>query len=313
MLKLWIAFAVMFMPVPAFSQAESELVLAFTGDILLDRGVRRQVEAHGVESLFSEGMDSLLRTADFVVGNLECPATEVKAPVHKKFIFRGEPEWLESLCKHGFTHLNLANNHSMDQGRKGLVSTIKHVKDAGMTPFGAGNDMNEARQPLLLAESPRKVFVVASEQMALENYPFLPSKPSVSAMTVDSLCAKVRLLKRENPGCCVLVCLHWGLEHTRKPLLWQRRDAKMLAEAGADAIIGHHTHTLQSHELIGDVPVFYSIGNFIFDLPAEINRKGAVVLLRIGRNSLKAEAVPYEIRGCTPYLLPPFQSTAENP
>ena len=95
------------------------LNIVFTGDILLDRGVRQVINHHGVDHLFSDGIDSVFREAQIVVGNLECPATKIESPVFKRFIFRGEPEWLNTLKHHGITHLNLANNHSIDQGREG--------------------------------------------------------------------------------------------------------------------------------------------------------------------------------------------------
>ena len=99
-----------------------KLTATLTGDILLDRGVRKVVEKKGIDQLFSAGIDSVLQASDVVVGNLECPATKVKAPVYKQYIFRAEPEWLTALQQHGFTHLNLANNHSIDQGREGFLS-----------------------------------------------------------------------------------------------------------------------------------------------------------------------------------------------
>jgi poly-gamma-glutamate synthesis protein (capsule biosynthesis protein) len=108
--------------------------IIFTGDILLDRGVRRQIETSGVESLFAPDVDSLFRQADVVVGNLECPVTRVKAPVQKLYCFRGEPQWLDALKAHGFTHLNMANNHTVDQGRRGLRDTWQNVRRAGMVP-----------------------------------------------------------------------------------------------------------------------------------------------------------------------------------
>ena len=73
------------------AQAADTLSIVFTGDILLDRGVRRVINHHGVDHLFSEGIDSVFRSAQLVVGNLECPATKIEAPVFKQYIFRGEP------------------------------------------------------------------------------------------------------------------------------------------------------------------------------------------------------------------------------
>lgn len=287
---------------PALSQQEGELALAFTGDILLDRGVRHQIQAEGVESLFTPSMDSLLRGADYVVGNLECPATEIHAPLFKRFIFRGEPEWLHALRRHGFTHLSLANNHTNDQGRRGLMSTIAHVREAGITPFGADSTLRAATQPLRLAATPREVFILSSVMVPLEHFPLLPLRPTPSIQSVDTLCAAIKRLKTAHSGCCVILSLHWGKEHTLEPTFRQRHDAYRLVEAGADAIIGHHPHTLQTIEHYQGVPIYYSIGNFIFDLPNDINRQGTVVVLRISKSSVRAENHPYTIHGCTPHL-----------
>ena len=132
--------------------AVSSFVITLTGDILLDRGVRQVVEQKGVDQLFSAGIDSVFLTSDVVVGNLECPATKIHAPVFKQYIFRAEPEWLNDLKRHGVTHLNLANNHSIDQGRKGLVDTQENIIKAGMTPIGAGQNQEEASTPVLLTD-----------------------------------------------------------------------------------------------------------------------------------------------------------------
>ena len=147
------------------------LKVVLTGDILLDRGVRRVIERNGVGHLFSDGIDSVFQSAQVVVGNLECPATKIHAPVFKRFIFRSEPEWLDTLRQHGITHLNLANNHSIDQGREGLIDTKNNILAAGMVPIGAGENMQEASEPVLLASEPRKVWLVPSLRLALENYP----------------------------------------------------------------------------------------------------------------------------------------------
>ena len=72
----------------------SKTCLLFTGDILLDRGVRKVIGHHGIDHLFTPQMDSLFRASQVVVGNLECPVTSIQAPVQKRFIFRGEPAWL---------------------------------------------------------------------------------------------------------------------------------------------------------------------------------------------------------------------------
>ncbi|MBQ2127665.1 MAG: CapA family protein, partial [Prevotella sp.] len=94
--------------------------ITLTGDILLDRGVRHRIRQVGIDSLFSPAIDSVFAQSDVVVGNLECPATEIRTPAMKKFVFRADAAWLHDLRRHGITHLNLANNHSVDQRRGGL-------------------------------------------------------------------------------------------------------------------------------------------------------------------------------------------------
>ena len=281
---------------------DSTLTVVLTGDILLDRGVRRVIEHHGVGHLFSDGVDSVFQSAQVVVGNLECPATKIQAPVFKRYIFRAEPEWLDTLRQHGITHLNLANNHSIDQGREGLLDTRQNILAAGMVPIGAGANMAEASEPVLLAEQPRKVWLVPSLRLALENYAYLTDKPCVSQEPMDSLLSRVHRLRQQDSTAVIIVSLHWGAEHKLEPVPRQRHDAHMLIKAGADLLVCHHTHTLQTIEDYSGHPIYYSVGNFIFDQPSPLNSEACMVRLTIRRDTLETETIPIEIRHCVPYL-----------
>ncbi len=280
------------------------LNVVFTGDILLDRGVRRVINRHGVDHLFSDGIDSIFRSAQVVVGNLECPATKIKNPVQKLYIFRSEPEWLVALRKHGITHLNLANNHSIDQGREGLIDTRNNITKAGMIPIGAGDNMSEAAEPVLLASSPRKVWLVASLRLALENYAYLTDKPCVSQEPMDSLLNRVHRLRKADSTAVIIVSLHWGGEHTLQPVSSQRWDARQLIRAGADVLVCHHTHTLQTIEEFHGKKIYYSIGNFIFDQPKPLNSRACMVQLKVSDHDIKTETIPIDIRNCVPTLIP---------
>jgi poly-gamma-glutamate synthesis protein (capsule biosynthesis protein) len=274
--------------------------VTITGDILLDRGVRKVIEQKGTDAVFSPFVDSVFQSSDIVIGNLECPATKIKEPSFKQFIFRAEPEWLFTLKRHGITHLNLANNHSVDQGRAGLVDTRENVVSAGMIPIGAGRTMEEAARPVLLTSSPRKVYVLASLQLALENFAYLSEKPSVSQEDFDTLVERVRHLRSSEPDSYIIVTLHWGGEHTLQPVTIQRVRAHQLIDAGADALIGHHTHTLQTIEEYKGKPIYYSIGNFIFDQRKPVNTKACMVKLTITKESSHVETIPVEIIKCVP-------------
>lgn len=301
MRSIFIALAVSLFNTSTYSADSLRVILA--GDILLDRGVRRVIEHHGVDHLFSDGIDSVFRSAQVVVGNLECPATKIEAPVFKRFIFRSEPEWLVTLQKHGITHLNLANNHSIDQGREGLLDTKKNITKVGIIPIGAGNNMEEASEPILLASEPRKVWLIPSLRLALENYAYLTDMPCVSQEPMDSLLSRVFRLRQADSTAVIIVSLHWGGEHTVQPVARQRLDAHQLILAGADALVCHHTHTLQTIETFRGKMIYYSIGNFIFDQQKPINSKACIVCMNITKDSLVTETIPVEIRNCVPYLV----------
>ncbi len=288
--------------IPSPSMGNGGISILFTGDILLDRGVRKVIDRKGMDALFTRSIDSLFAKTDLVIGNLECPATKIQSPVYKKFIFRAEPAYLSALKKHGFTHLNLCNNHAIDQGRKGLLDTRYNIEEAGMTPVGAGKNMQEAAKAVLLASWPRKVWLLTSLRMALENYAYLPDQPSVSQEPMDSLIARIRKLRKADPDAVVLVSLHWGGEHTLRPVPAQRMEAHCLIDAGADALICHHTHTLQTVEQYKGKPIYYSIGNFIFDLSRPINSSACVVRMEVTKNEIKTETIPIHITRCVPSL-----------
>ena len=276
--------------------------ILFTGDILLDRGVRKTIEHHGTDYLFDQRVDSVLRSADVVVGNLECPATSIKAPMQKRFIFRGEPAWLSALKQHGFSHLNLANNHSVDQGRGGLMDTRENIIRAGMTPVGAGKDMKEAAEAVLLTQQPRKVWLIASLHLGLEHYAYLPDKPSVNQESTSEIIRRIRAIKQNDPQAVVIVSLHWGAEHTLQPVPSQRLEAHRLINAGADALICHHTHTLQTIEHYRGRDIYYSIGNFIFDQQKPLNSKACMVKVSVTKDNVTTTPIPIQITKCRPRL-----------
>ena len=282
-----------------------ESTIVMTGDILLDRGVRQVIQRKGIDALFTKGIDSLFSTADIVVGNLECPATTIKRPVQKRYIFRAEPQWLPALKKHGFTHLNLCNNHSIDQGREGLADTWRNIEKSGMMPVGVGRNMQEAARPVLLTSTPRRVWLLTSLRLALENWAYLDDRPTVSQESMESLISRIKELKKADSTAIVIVSLHWGGEHTLQPVPRQRLEAHRLIDAGADALVCHHTHTLQTIEEYKGRMIYYSIGNFIFDQPKPLNANACVVKLTVTKERMETQTIPIQIRNCVPTNLVP--------
>ena len=186
------------------------------------------------------------------------------------------------------------------------MDTRQNIIDAGMTPIGAGANMTEAAEPILLSKTPRNVWLVPSLRLALENYAYLPDKPCVSQEPMDSLLNRVHRLRKADSTAVIIVSLHWGGEHTMHPVKSQRWDARQIIRAGADVLVCHHTHTLQDVEDINGHSVFYSIGNFIFDQSKPENTKACIVRLKITGKTVTTEAIPIEIKNCVPQIVPNF-------
>ncbi len=284
--------------------AGDTLRIVLTGDVLLDRGVRQRIEqSGGMDCLFSKGIDSLFGRADIVVGNLECPATKIQAPVFKRFVFRAEPEWLQGLRRHGFTHLNLANNHSIDQGRAGLLDTRENIIRYDMVPIGAGATQREAAAPVLLADGGRRVWMLASLRLPLENTPYLPKLPCVSQEPFDTLVSRVAMVRQQDPKAYIIVSLHWGWEHHERVLPRQYEQAHRLIDAGADILVCHHPHVLQPAENYRGHMIYYSIGNFIFDQRRPQNTLACVVQIEITDQGAAVKSLPVRIENCRVRLM----------
>jgi len=281
---------------------DNSIQVLFAGDILLDRGVKERIEHLGPGALFHPSIDSIFRQCDFVIANLECPATKVRTPINKKYIFRAEPELLKTLKEHQVSHLNMANNHSMDQGRSGLQETYFNILKYGMTPLGYGENLKQACKPELITSKPRKIYLLSSLQVPSENWTYLENSPCVCEESIKSIINQITFLKTTEPNCVVIIQLHWGIEHTQTPLISQKQHAHSLIDSGADCVIGHHSHTIQIVENYKGKTIFYSIGNFIFDQSKPINSEGLMVKLLITTTDIKLDTIRFFIDKCSPKI-----------
>ena len=275
------------------------LTLVFTGDVLLDRGVRPYVEREGVEALFA-GVDSVFRQADAVVINLECPLTDTIAPVNKHYIFRADTRWAAGLRKAGITHAAMANNHTYDQGRQGLLSTYNHLKEAGIEPLGYGTSKSERLEPVIIRKGAIEVALFNSVTLPLENWYDLDDRPGICQASASTLAESIRNYRGGHPRAKIIAILHWGVEFQTTPSMQQRLDAQTLIAAGADAIIGHHPHVVQPFRLIEGKPVFYSLGNFVFDQTLPVANEAMMAQLTIQGDSIVARSIPVKIRNSKP-------------
>jgi hypothetical protein len=203
------------------------------------------------------------RGADLRLGNLESPAAAGPAVAPSKLVLRGAPGTPAALAAAGIDCVALANNHMMDFGPEGLRQTRAALGAAGIAHTGAGEDAAEAAAPAILQRNAQTVGVLAFCDVEQRSPLYAgPAAPGVAALTPADAVRRVAQLRPRVDW--VIVHLHWGMEMAQLPLPPQRELARALVQAGADVILGHHPHVLQPLEFIGDVPVYYSLGNFLF-------------------------------------------------
>ena len=282
-------------PISSSGAGGASLTILFTGDVLLDRGVRHIAEHRGVGYLFEE-VTPIFRDADAVVVNLECPLTDTVSPVNKKYIFRGDARWAKDLKKAGITHAAMANNHSNDQGRRGLQATARHLVDAGITPLGYGNNFKEQMSPVLIEKDGISVALFNATTLTIENWCRIDDKPGIAQPSEDELLDEIGDFRHNNPKTHIVVVLHWGVEFQPYPSIRQRALAHRLSEAGVAAVIGHHPHVLQPIDTIGKMPVYYSIGNFVFDQKNPKSRESMIARLTFNSDgTLTSDSVSVRI------------------
>ena len=279
---------------------ESVTSVCFAGDIMLDRGVRRQIHRLGVDSLFSD-ITPILSSADFAVANLECPVTEPVHPRDKRYVFRADPEWLPAVRRAGLSHLVLANNHAIDHGLEGLARTIDTLSDSHIRPVGAALEPVDPCGPVLVPRGECVWALFAAVHVGREE-PRRASRPAATCRADPTeLVGLIRAHRQRHPAGPVIVLLHWGVEYSDVPSLSQEADARALVDAGADAVIGHHPHVLQPIEVYQDRPIFYSLGNLVFDQHQAAARASMIVrLTSSGRGIDSVEIYPLALEDCIP-------------
>jgi gamma-polyglutamate biosynthesis protein CapA len=228
---------------------EATTSLLFVGDIMLGRAVESRMEYEGIGYPFSAVVDTL-GGSDITVGNFEGVVTEthIKTPPYT-FQFSIKSEYLEHLNTVGFDVLSLANNHTLDYGTTSLAYTrsLCAVYDliCGGTPKG-------------LSEVSTKVVAAGGHTVGIMFIHTLYGAPAPEALrtTVEKLSTESDIQ---------IAYVHWGDEYVLVHNTAQELFAQTLIDAGVDAVIGHHPHVVQDIALYKGKPIFYSLGNFIFD------------------------------------------------
>ena len=274
------------------SQEDQTVSVVFAGDILFDESyaIMASMKQRGgrIEDGISEGLLKRLRAADIFMVNNEFPYTDRGTPTAgKTFTFRARPEYASYLLDMGADLVSLANNHAYDYGEISLLDSLDTLEGIGIPYVGAGRDVEEASEPVYMEVNGLTSAFVAATQIERMASPDTKGATETSAgvfrcLEIGPLLETVREAKEKSDF--TIVFIHWGTEGTDALDHWQLEQAPQIAEAGADLIIGAHPHVLQPVGFLGDVPVVYSLGNFLFN---SRTLDSCIVEAEIGKNGLE--------------------------
>jgi len=317
----------------------SEVVVSSVGDMRLARPLTEP---------FSDALE-ILRRSDMCFGNLEGPFVEEGEPADKWAVLKQSPSLVGDYAKMGFRILQLANNHMLDYGQPGLLSTLRTLREAGLQYVGAGENIEEALKPAYLELRGLRIgfldcaSTLPGESVAGEHKPGIapirvrtschfdpemekeqPGNPPVmltepNEEDVERMVKSVRAAKAEADY--VIVGIHWGMAYQENILDYQPTMGRAFIDAGADVIMGHHAHRLQGVHRYRDGFIFYSLGNFYFKLPGgssyPIDTKWRHWPPRLGMWSQSNESMIVRTtisrKDATHELMPTFRPDAGSP
>lgn len=277
------------------------------GDIMLSRGVAKEIIKSGNLNYPFSKMDDVLLRSDFNFGNLESPVSGNDHVLGEGLVFNARRDHASALSKYNFKIVNLANNHAFDQLLKGLLATRDFLDKLGIKHVGVGETEAEAWKPSIVeANGIRIAFIGAS--YASINDGGVARKPNVARIEDQGrLAAAIRLAKLDAEF--IVVTMHAGIEYTREPEKGQIAFARAAVDAGADIVIGAHPHWVQTTEVYRGKPIFYSLGNFVFDQKPEERRKGLILRIKLrGAKLDQIEMLPVIIDDSAPRLANPVES-----
>ncbi|MEW6046400.1 MAG: CapA family protein [Bacillota bacterium] len=286
------------------------------GDIVLQRPAREGARL------------ALPADASVRLANLEGPLSRAGPPADKlvRLSMPGEAAgWLAELGIHA---VSLANNHSLDFGVEGLVETLRLLGEAGVGWVGAGASPAQAFDPRVFYVAGNRVAALGAATTLPPGFAARAGRPGVAGVAVRVSLETERTVNEEQPGTApwvhtwideedlrplleavaearrradlVIVLIHWGVPPGWAPPFqgwladYQQPLAHRLVEAGAGAIVGHHPHCLHGIEVYRGVPVFYSVGNFIFHVhahPEQLALDGARLPYRTGSSGAERESL----------------------
>jgi poly-gamma-glutamate synthesis protein (capsule biosynthesis protein) len=271
---------------------KEKIKILFTGDFYGRGRIDELIQHEKYQNIFNGFMDEI-RGTDVAITNLEAPLTHYDRSIQKTGpALKAHPKTANALSYAGFNLVTLANNHIMDFGKQGLLDTFSALRSEEIEYIGAGKNLEEAKQPIY-KEIKGKVLAFLN---IAENEWSTTHGNDFGASPLNPVQNYYMIREAKKKADYVFVIVHGGHEMYPLPSPRIKETYRFFVDAGADAVIGHHTHCYSGYEKYKTGYIFYSLGNFIFDKGNKGNRllnEGYAVRLDIMNGDVFIKIIPY--------------------
>ena len=310
LLVIFAVWATVFNPSSSLINLEPKenVSVAVTGDVMFARNME------GVLSLDSSpfaGVSDVISNADLLLINFENAATTSENALKGDVPLKCSPEYVPLAKANNITVAALANNHAFDYGAEGMRDTVENLKSADIIPIGAGDSEDEAHAAVVKDVNGRKITILNymdSENFAEYSQDVMPAaKGSNAGYSAYSLEDARKQIAENNDSDLIIAYMHYGNEYLEYANDDQIRISHELIDCGADVVVGSHPHVPQGFEMYKGKPIFYSLGNFIFDQSNEETHVAYFLSINLTGDEGVCTVYPIYISG---YL--PQHMTAED-
>ncbi len=266
------------------------LSMIFTGDVYPDESIRAKYDSYGIDGIMSESVQNIMNSADITMINEEFPFGTMGTPAEdKQYTFRVNPSYISMFHEMGVDIVTLANNHTLDYGADALEETFALLDEEGIIYSGAGDTYDRSKELETFEVNGIKVGILsASRVIPTVSWDSKNQLPGV--FTTYDETALCEAIKEADEICdYVFVYVHWGIEKNTVPEDYERALATSYVSAGADLVIGSHPHVLQGMEFIDGVPVYYSLGNYIFHSTTDATM---LVSVEADKDGIRTKIIP---------------------
>ena len=256
--------------------------MVFTGQIVPGRCVQAETERVGQADYIYEDVSDILSSVDLTVGTLNGAIVDfgLTTGCLETFLFVGRSVHAEAMSNAGFDLMSVATNHIKDCylnncEDQGFIATLENLENNGIIAVGGGLDPASAEAPRYVEISGVKFAFVSLGQLPPPSFSDQPG-PGIGVLDEETL--RRVIAEADSQADFVIFLPHWGPEFSHYPSAAQVRLAKAAVESGADLIVGNHTQYIQAFVNIADVPVYFGLGNFVFDQVSEPERTQSLIL-----------------------------------